>query len=191
MTNDARQKSPLDKVRVSVLGTGSLGKEHVRIYAELAQAGQLSDQFQLVGVDHNARSIEQWRKNLADAMAEFVGRGGEFEVDAIDQKAWQWLSNRMSYLQGDINDRKAWGRDHHPYAFTIWMAGAGIKPGLVYGESDDFAFNVAKDPVDIYDFQATVLHLLGIDHERLTFKFQGRQFRLTDVHGNVVKALLS
>jgi glucose-6-phosphate 1-dehydrogenase len=80
----------------------------------LAQAGQLSDKFQLVGVDHNARSIEQWRKNLADAMAEFVGRGGEFEVDAIDQKAWQWLSDRMSYLQGDLNDPGAYVklRDH-------------------------------------------------------------------------------
>lgn len=84
-----------------------------------------------------------------------------------------------------------WGRDHHPYAFTIWMAGGGIKPGLSYGESDEFAHNVVKDPVHVHDFQATVLHLLGIDHERLTYKFQGRQFRLTDVHGKVVKDILA
>jgi hypothetical protein len=104
---------------------------------------------------------------------------------------WGGEFGRTPFIQGDISDRKAWGRDHHPYAFTIWMAGAGVKPGIVYGESDDFAFNVVKDPVDVYDFQATVLHLLGIDHERLTFKFQGRQFRLTDVHGKVVDALLA
>ncbi|MEI9894651.1 MAG: DUF1501 domain-containing protein [Chthoniobacter sp.] len=71
------------------------------------------------------------------------------------------------------------------------MAGAGVKPGISYGESDDFAFNVVKDPVDVHDFQATVMHLLGIDHERLTFRFQGRQFRLTDVSGKVVDAVLT
>jgi hypothetical protein len=71
------------------------------------------------------------------------------------------------------------------------MAGGGIKPGLTYGESDDLAINVAKDPVHVHDFQATVLHLLGIEHTRLTYKFQGRDFRLTDVHGKVVKAVLA
>ena len=71
------------------------------------------------------------------------------------------------------------------------MAGGGIKPGITYGETDDFGYNVAKDPVHVHDFQATLLHLLGIDHTRLTFKFQGRHFRLTDVHGKVVKAVLA
>ena len=71
------------------------------------------------------------------------------------------------------------------------MAGGGIKPGISYGETDEFGFNVVKDPVHVHDFQATVLHLLGIDHEKLTFKFQGRHFRLTDVHGKVVKAVLA
>src|SRR5204863_6612104 len=92
---------------------------------------------------------------------------------------------------GDGKDAKNLGRDHHPYAFTIWMAGGGIKPGLVYGESDDFCYNVAKDPVHVHDFQATLLHLLGIDHEKLTYRFQGRDFRLTDVHGEVVKDVLA
>ena len=82
-------------------------------------------------------------------------------------------------------------RDHHPDAFTLWMAGAGVQPGLSYGESDEFGFNVVKDGVHVHDFQATVLHLLGIDHERFTFRFQGRQFRLTDVHGKVVKPILA
>jgi hypothetical protein len=104
---------------------------------------------------------------------------------------WGGEFGRTPFIQGNINDRVKWGRDHHPYAFTIWMAGGGIKPGITYGESDDLAMNVAKDPVHVHDFQATLLHLLGIDHEKLTFKFQGRHFRLTDVHGKVVRPILA
>jgi hypothetical protein len=104
---------------------------------------------------------------------------------------WGGEFGRTPFLQGKIADTKQWGRDHHPYAFTVWMAGGGVKPGLTYGESDEFGFNAVKDPVDIHDFQATILHLLGIDHERFTFRFQGRQFRLTDVHGHVVKSVLA
>jgi hypothetical protein len=104
---------------------------------------------------------------------------------------WGGEFGRTPFLQGNIKDRPRWGRDHHPYAFTVWMAGGGIKAGTTYGESDDLGMNVAKDPVHVHDFQATVLHLLGIDHERLTFKFQGRNFRLTDVHGKVVRGLLA
>lgn len=104
---------------------------------------------------------------------------------------WGGEFGRTPFLQGSLADRKRWGRDHHPYAFTVWMAGGGVKPGISYGESDDLAMNVAKDPVHVHDLQATLLHLLGIDHEKLTFKFQGRYFRLTDVHGEVVRAVLA
>jgi hypothetical protein len=104
---------------------------------------------------------------------------------------WGGEFGRTPFIQGDINDRPRWGRDHHPYAFTVWMAGGGIKPGLTYGESDDLAMNVVSDPVHVHDFQATVLRLLGIDHERLTYRFQGRQFRLTDIAGTVVRDLLA
>jgi hypothetical protein len=104
---------------------------------------------------------------------------------------WGGEFGRTPFLQGNFADVKAWGRDHHPYAFTIWMAGGGIKPGITYGASDEFGYNAVVDPVDVHDFQATVLHLLGIDHERLTYKFQGRQFRLTDVHGKVREAILA
>ncbi|MBM3832890.1 MAG: DUF1501 domain-containing protein [Verrucomicrobia bacterium] len=103
---------------------------------------------------------------------------------------WGGEFGRTPFIQGNIDDRKRWGRDHHPYAFTVWMAGGGVKPGITYGETDDLAMNVAKDPVHVHDLQATVLQLLGIDHERLTYKFQGRYFRLTDVHGHVVKGIL-
>ena len=104
---------------------------------------------------------------------------------------WGGEFGRTPFLQGDINNRPRWGRDHHPYAYTLWMAGGGVKPGISYGATDDLGINVAENPVHVHDFQATLLHLLGIDHERLTYKFQGRQFRLTDVHGNVVKDLLA
>jgi hypothetical protein len=104
---------------------------------------------------------------------------------------WGGEFGRTPFLQGKIEETRQWGRDHHPYAFTIWMAGAGVKPGLTYGESDEFGFNAVNDKVHVHDFQATVMHLLGIDHERFTFRFQGRQFRLTDVHGKVVKGILA
>ena len=104
---------------------------------------------------------------------------------------WGGEFGRTPFLQGDFKERPKWGRDHHPYAFTLWMAGGGIKPGITYGETDDLAMNVIKDPVHVHDIQATLLNQLGIDHERLTYKFQGRNFRLTDVHGKVVKDILS
>lgn len=104
---------------------------------------------------------------------------------------WCGEFGRTPFIQGNIQDRPRWGRDHHPYAFTIWMAGGGVRPGLTYGSSDDLGMNVAADPVHIHDLQATLLHLLGIDHTRLTYRFQGRDFRLTDVHGNVVKGILA
>ena len=104
---------------------------------------------------------------------------------------WGGEFGRTPFLQGDFKERQKWGRDHHPYAFTLWMAGGGIRPGISYGETDDLAMNVIKDPVHVHDFQATLLHQLGIDHERLTYKFQGRNFRLTDVHGKVVKDILA
>ena len=83
------------------------------------------------------------------------------------------------------------GRDHHPRAFTIWMAGGGVKPGITIGQTDDFGYNVVEDPVQVHDLHATILHLMGLDHTKLTYQFQGRDFRLTDVHGNVVKKLLA
>lgn len=103
---------------------------------------------------------------------------------------WGGEFGRTVYSQGKLN-LEDYGRDHHPRCFTMWMAGAGVKPGISYGETDDFSYNVVKDPVHVHDFHATLLHLLGVDHERLTYKFQGRRFRLTDVEGKVVKELLS
>jgi hypothetical protein len=85
----------------------------------------------------------------------------------------------------------AYGRDHHGGNFSVWMAGGGIKPGISYGESDDFSYNIVKDPVHIHDFNATILRTLGIDHTKLTFRAQGRDFRLTDVEGKIVSGILA
>lgn len=104
---------------------------------------------------------------------------------------WGGEFGRTPFIQGNLDNRPLWGRDHHPYGFTIWAAGGGVKPGLTYGETDDLGFNAVKDRVHVHDFQATLLHLLGVDHRRLTYKFQGRDFRLTDVHGDVVKGILA
>ncbi|MCA9085530.1 MAG: DUF1501 domain-containing protein [Planctomycetaceae bacterium] len=104
---------------------------------------------------------------------------------------WGGEFGRTPFLQGDINNRPRWGRDHHPYAFTVWLAGGGIKPGITFGASDELGINVAENGVHVHDLQATILYLLGIDHERLTFRFQGRQFRLTDIHGNVVHDIIA
>ena len=103
---------------------------------------------------------------------------------------WGGEFGRTSYSQGKLT-KTDYGRDHHPRCFSMWMAGGGVKAGTVYGETDDFSYNVAKDGVHVHDFHATMLHLLGVDHERLNYFFQGRRFRLTDVHGQVVKAVLA
>ena len=107
---------------------------------------------------------------------------------------WGGEFGRTCYSQGNFAAKSAnptFGRDHHRNCFTFWMAGGGIKPGITYGQSDDIGYNVGSDPVTVNDFHATVLHLLGIDHERLTFRFQGRDYRLTDVAGRVVKGILA
>ncbi|MCH7226500.1 DUF1501 domain-containing protein [Haloferula sp. A504] len=103
---------------------------------------------------------------------------------------WGGEFGRTNYCQGKLTATN-FGRDHHPRCFTMWMAGGGVKPGISHGVTDDFSYNVVDGGVHIHDFHATLLHLLGIDHERLTYKYQGRHFRLTDVHGHVVKDILA
>jgi hypothetical protein len=103
---------------------------------------------------------------------------------------WGGEFGRTVYCQGTLT-KDDYGRDHHPRCFTVWLAGGGIKPGQTYGETDDFSYNITRDPVHVHDLHATLLHCLGIDHRRLTFKFQGRHYRLTDVHGEVVGKLLA
>ena len=103
---------------------------------------------------------------------------------------WGGEFGRTVYCQDELTD-KTYGRDHHPRCFSMFMAGGGSNPGMSYGETDDFSYNIAKDPVSVHDLHATILHMLGVDHKKLTYKFQGRHYRLTDVHGKIIKPLLA
>jgi hypothetical protein len=103
---------------------------------------------------------------------------------------WGGEFGRTVYCQGRLTDSN-YGRDHHPRNFTMWLAGAGVKRGVVLGQTDDFSYNITEDPVHVHDLQATILHLLGVDHKRLTFKYQGRHFRLTDVAGELAPKVLA
>ena len=139
--------------------------------------------------DNLPRDIERQCRETDQASAALVidlKRRGLLDDTLV---VWGGEFGRTSYSQGKLTATN-YGRDHHPRCFTIWMAGGGVKPGLVYGATDDFSYNVVEQPVHVHDFHATLLHVLGIDHERLTFFHQGRRFRLTDVHGQVVQALL-
>jgi hypothetical protein len=126
-------------------------------------------------VDHACAGLIQDLKQRGLLEDTLVVWGGEF--------------GRTIYSQGALT-KTNYGRDHHPRCFTVWMAGGGIKPGLVYGQTDDFSYNIVDHPVHVHDLNATILHCLGIDHTKLTYRFQGRDFRLTDVHGEVVKDIL-
>jgi hypothetical protein len=130
-----------------------------------------------------ARSVDQ----PSAALVRDLKQRGMLEDTLV---IWGGEFGRTNYSQGKLTEDD-YGRDHHPRCFTIWMAGAGVKRGFTFGETDDLGYNIARDPVHVHDFQATLLHLLGIDHERLVFKHQGRRYRLTDVHGRVVTDLLA
>jgi Protein of unknown function (DUF1501) len=134
------------------------------------------------------------RKNCGEtdrasaALVEDLKRRGLLDDTLV---IWGGEFGRTPMVESNPALGRSLGRDHHPQAFTMWLAGGGVKPGLSYGGTDDLGFNVVENPVHVHDVQATILHLLGLDHERLTFRHTGRDFRLTDVHGRVVKELLA
>ena len=103
---------------------------------------------------------------------------------------WGGEFGRTIYSQGTLTETN-YGRDHHPRCFTVMLAGAGVKAGQTYGETDDYCYNIVKDPVHVHDLHATILRLMGIEHTKLTYAFQGREFRLTDVHGHLVKGIMA
>jgi Protein of unknown function (DUF1501) len=135
------------------------------------------------GIERQCRETDQ----ASAALVTDLKRRGMLDDTLV---VWGGEFGRTSYSQGKLTATN-YGRDHHPRCFTVWMAGGGVKAGFSYGRTDDFAYNVIEHPVHVHDFHATLLHLLGIDHERLTYMYQGRRFRLTDVHGQVVHALLT
>ncbi|MEM7235183.1 MAG: DUF1501 domain-containing protein [Planctomycetota bacterium] len=135
------------------------------------------------GISNQCRETDQ----ASAALVRDLKRRGLLDETLV---VWGGEFGRTNYCQGKLS-KNSFGRDHHPRCFSIWMAGGGVKPGTVYGATDPFGYNIAENPVHIHDFHATVMHLLGIDHERLTFKHQGRWYRLTDVHGHVMKGVLA
>ena len=103
---------------------------------------------------------------------------------------WGGEFGRTTYNQGPLKPG-SYGRDHHPRCYSIWLAGGGIKGGIMIGKTDDFGYNIVEDGVHVHDLQATILHLMGLDHEKLTYRFQGRDFRLTDISGKIVQKILA
>ena len=158
----------------------------------LAEKGVRFIQLYHMGWDHHDNlpdAVAKQAKDVDQASAALVmdlKQRGMLEDTLV---VWGGEFGRTNYSQGILTDTN-FGRDHHPRCFSMWMAGGGIKPGLSYGETDEFGYNIVKDPVHIHDFQATLLHQLGIDHEKFTYKYQGRRFRLTDVSGEVIKDIL-
>jgi hypothetical protein len=166
---------------------------HCLLARRLAERGVRFIQLYHMGWDQHNNLPKQIRNQCRDtdqataALVKDLWQRGLLEDTLI---IWGGEFGRTVYSQGDLTANN-YGRDHHPRCFTVWLAGGGIKPGLTYGETDDFSYNIVRDAVEVYDLNATVLRLLGIDHLRLTYRFQGRDFRLTDVHGKVVKDILS
>ena len=132
------------------------------------------------------RECQQTDQPAAALVADLKARGMLDDTLVV----WGGEFGRTNYCQGQMTANN-FGRDHHPRCFSLWLAGGGVKPGVTYGETDDYGYYITKDPVHIHDLHATILHLFGVDHERLTYKFQGRCYRLTDVFGKVVKGVLS
>ena len=145
------------------------------------------------GWDHHGDLPKNIRKQANDvdqagyALVSDLKRRGLLEDTLV---IWGGEFGRTSYSQGKLTATE-YGRDHHPRCFTMWMCGGGVKPGMTFGATDDYSYSVVENPVHVHDLQATILHLMGINHEKLTYKFQGRDYRLTDVHGEVVKGILA
>ncbi|MFM7102228.1 MAG: DUF1501 domain-containing protein, partial [Verrucomicrobiota bacterium] len=135
------------------------------------------------GISHQCRQTDQ----ASAALVMDLKRRGLLEDTLV---VWGGEFGRTNYCQG-LMTADNFGRDHHPRCFSLWMAGGGVKRGITQGETDEYGYNVVRDPVHIHDLNATLLHCLGLDHERLTFRHQGRDYRLTDIHGEVVSALLA
>jgi hypothetical protein len=143
--------------------------------------------------DQHDKLVEDLRTNCRDTDQACAGLVQDLKQRGMLDDTlviWGGEFGRTVYSQGTLTHEN-YGRDHHPRCFTTWLAGGGVKPGLLYGQTDEFGYNIVENPVHVHDFQATVLHLLGIDHERFTYRYQGRRFRLTDVHGRVIRGILA
>ena len=187
------RKARRNKVSAEIAARKKQNQDASPLIAEMQQLKE-----EIEGFDAKVETAEAGLRELLKNIPNIphasvpVGRGAE-----DNQEVRRWGEPR----QFDFEPKAHWdlgpalgrslGRDHHPQAYTMWLAGGGVKPGLTYGQTDDLGFNVVSDPVHIHDLQATILNLLGLNHERLTYHFQGRDYRLTDVYGKVVPELLA
>ena len=184
-------KSTLDRYGVDVLEKGTYANNCL-IARRLLERGVRFVQLMHAGWDQHSNLFTQLEQQCLDtegpsaALVKDLKERGMLDDTLI---VWGGEFGRTPFGQGDPANPK--GRDHFGKAYSWWMAGGGIKPGTVYGETDDFAWNITSNPVHVHDMQATMLHLCGIDHTQLTYRYQGRQYRLTDVHGEVVQGILA
>ncbi len=158
----------------------------------LAERGVRFIQLFHMGWDHHDTLPDHLGKQCHDTDQASAALLGDLKQRGLLEDTllvWGGEFGRTVYCQGKFDDT-TYGRDHHPRNFSIWMAGGGVRPGMTYGETDDFSYNITENPVEVFDLNATILNQLGVDHERLTYRYQGRDFRLTDVHGRVVRDLL-
>jgi hypothetical protein len=193
LTNIAAEPEHTYKLYGEAAKTPGTFANSVLMARRLAERGVRFVQIYHNNWDHHANVAGRMPDQCRDvdqpcaALIQDLKQRGMFEDTLI---IWGGEFGRTIYTQGNLT-KENYGRDHHPRCFTIWMAGGGVKPGTTYGETCEYGYNVVKDGVHVHDFHATLLHLLGIDHERLTYKFQGRRYRLTDVHGKIVKGILA
>ena len=165
-----------------LLGVVERGVRYVQCWSG---AGQPWDSHDDLEVNH--RNLARgWDQPIAGLLTDLQQRGMLDDTLVI----WGGEFGRTVYCQGRLTESD-YGRDHHPRCFTVWLAGGGVKAGSTYGETDDHSYNIVKDPVEVHDLNATILHCLGIEHTKLTFKYQGRHHRLTDVHGKLVPGILA
>jgi uncharacterized protein (DUF1501 family) len=160
---------------------------------KLSESGVRFVQLYHQGWDHHGNLVGEMRSQAKD-----VDRASAALISDLKQRGlldetlviWGGEFGRTNYSQGTFT-KDNYGRDHHPKCFSIWMAGGGIKQGIVYGETDEFGYNVLRDPVSVHDLHATLLHLMGLNHEQLTYKHLGRRYRLTDVEGKLIEGLMA
>ena len=183
-------KAILDLYGPDVLKPGSFARNCL-LARRLAERDVRCIQLFHMGWDHHFKLSQDLPRQCADTDRATAGLIADLKQRGLLDDTlivWGGEFGRTIYAQAPDKSR---GRDHHPRCFTTMLAGAGVKKGHVHGSTDDFCYNIAEDPVHVHDLNATILHLLGIDHEKLTFKHQGRQHRLTDVHGKLVRGILS
>ncbi len=181
------------KGMLDLYGEGDFARNCI-LARRLIERGSRFVQLYHSGWDHHSQvknGVTTQSKNIDQASAALIQdlkMRGLLEETLV---VWGGEFGRTPMVEASAALNRSQGRDHHPQAFSMWFAGGGIKPGITIGQTDELGFNVVEDPVHVHDVQATILHLLGLDHEKLTYQYQGRDFRLTDVHGHVVKKLLA